>query len=399
MSESFLAYGRHQIDDDDIAAVVDVLKNGALTCGPKVDAFEAAFAAKVGAREAVVCSNGTTALHLAMMGLDIGPGDVVIVPTVTFLSTANGARMAGADVVFADVCPDTGLLTADTLEEAFGRAGQPVKAVLPVHLNGQCVDIESIERVSRAHGAAVVTDCCHALGATYKGALVGAPGDGQFEDMACFSLHPVKSIAMGEGGVVTMSDPDLAGRLRILRSQGMVRDPASWQQVESGFSEGSGAPNPWYYEMQELGYNYRATDLQCALGLSQLAKLDGFVARRRELAELYDRQFEAQLNSLVPVSRTHTAESAWHLYPVLIDFRSQGRDRAAVMADLAELGVGTQVHYIPVSSQPYYEKLYGKQRFSGAERYYERVLSLPIFPAMSDDDVERVVTCLGKVLR
>jgi len=399
MAETFLPYGRHQIDDDDIAAVVDVLKHGALTCGPKVDAFEAAFSAQVGAPESIVCSNGTTALHLAMMGLDIGPGDAVIVPTVTFLSTANAARMAGADVVFADVCPDTGLLIPDTLEDAFLRSRKPIKAVLPVHLNGQCGDIQSISAICREREVAVVTDCCHALGATYKPPLVGSPGNGQLEDMACFSLHPVKSIAMGEGGVVTTSDTQLAARLRILRSQGMMRDPADWQQADLAFAPSSGDANPWYYEMQELGYNYRATDLQCALGLSQLGKLDGFVARRREIASLYDRQIDARLNSAVPIPRTQAAESAWHLYPVLIDYKGLGKDRAAVMAELAALGVGTQVHYIPVSSQPYYERLYGKQRFAGAERYYERVLSLPIFPAMSDDDVTRVVDCLGKVLR
>lgn len=399
MAETFLPYGRHQIDDDDIAAVVDVLKHGALTCGPKVDAFEASFSAKVGTAESIVCSNGTTALHLAMMGLDIGPSDAVVVPTVTFLSTANAARMAGADVVFADVCPETGLMTAETLEEAFSRASQPVRAVLPVHLNGQCVDIQAISTVCRARDVAVVTDCCHALGATYKAPFAGSPGDGQFEDMACFSLHPVKSIAMGEGGVVTTSDAQLAARLRILRSQGMIRDPAEWQQADQAFAPTTGEANPWYYEMQQLGYNYRATDLQCALGLSQLGKLDGFVARRREIAALYDREIEARLNSAVPIPRTHAAESAWHLYPVLIDFKGLGKDRASVMAELAALGVGTQVHYIPVSSQPYYERLYGKQRFAGAERYYERVLSLPIFPAMSDEDVTRVVECLGKVLR
>ncbi|MFC4349676.1 UDP-4-amino-4,6-dideoxy-N-acetyl-beta-L-altrosamine transaminase [Kordiimonas lipolytica] len=399
MADTFLPYGRHQIDEDDIAAVVDVLRNGALTCGPQVEAFEQAFAHQVGASEAIVCSNGTTALHLAMIGLDVGPGDAVIVPTVTFLSTANAARMAGADVVFADVCPDTGLLTVETLKAAFARASSPIKAVLPVHLNGQCVDMEEISALCRAEGVAIVTDCCHALGASYKGSVTGAPGDGLFEDLACFSLHPVKSIAMGEGGVVTTSDSVLAARMRILRSQGMVRDPSAWQQAEAAFSPDSGEPNPWYYEMQELGYNYRATDLQCALGLSQLKKLGSFVARRREIAAIYDRQIEAHLNSVVPIPCTKLADSAWHLYPILIDFKAQKKDRATVMSELSALGVGTQVHYIPVSSQPYYEGLYGKQSFAGAERYYERVLSLPIFPAMSDDDVARVVECLGKILR
>ena len=390
-----IPYGRHQIDEDDIVAVAEVLRGGALTAGPKAEEFEKAFAKKIGAKEAVVCSNGTAALHLAAMAEGIGPGDVAIVPTLTFLSTANAVRMTGAEVLFADVDAETGLLTPETLKAAYGKAKGPVKAVLPVHLNGQCTNVAEIQLIATSNGSAIISDCCHALGAEYH--TGGRPGDGQFEDSACFSLHPVKSIAMGEGGMITTNDTTKAAHMRLLRSHDMKRDPSTWLAGESNFDL-NGKPNPWVYEMHELAYNYRAPDILCALGLSQLHKLDKFVARRREIAALYDGALASLGNVLKPVIRTAAAESAWHLYPVLIDFKSLAKDRAQLMRELLDKGVGTQVHYIPVSSQPYYEKRYGSQSFTGADKYYERVLSLPIFPGMSDDNVFEVVSALKSVL-
>lgn len=392
---SVLPYGRHQIGEDDIEAVVEVLRSGALTAGPKAAEFEKAFAAKIGAKEAVVCSNGTTALHLAVMAAELGPNDKAIVPTVTFLSTANAVRMTGANVVFADVHPDTGLLTEETLLEAYKTAGGPVKAVLPVHLNGQCAEMPLIAKVAADNNSVIITDCCHALGAEYANS--GRPGDGRYENLACFSLHPVKSIAMGEGGMVTTNDSAAAARMRLLRSHDMKRDPAEWVERDISFDE-QAEPNPWAYEMHELAYNYRAPDILCALGLSQLKRLDGFVSRRREIAALYDDALASAGNILRPIPRTPTAESAWHLYPVLIDFKACGKERSVVMKELMEKGVGTQVHYIPVSSQPYYRKRYGRQEFPGANSYFERVLSLPIFPAMSDRDVLDVVSALKATL-
>ena len=390
-----LPYGRHQLDDDDIAAVVDVLKNGALTCGPQIEAFERAFAAKVGAKEAIVCSNGTAALHMAALTVGLGVGDIAIVPTLTFLSTANAVRMTGADVVFADVDPETGLLTGETLRDAYARTGTRVKAVLPVHLNGQCADMEEISRIAAEHNSQIITDCCHALGAEYYSG--GAPGDGKFETLACFSLHPVKSIAMGEGGFVTTNNSEYAARIRHLRGHDMKRNAADWILDDMAFDQQGGA-NPWFYEMHELAYNYRATDMQCALGHSQLKKLDQFVARRREIAALYDTALKSLGNKLRPVAKTSLAASAWHLYPVLIDFAALGLERGPFMRELMAKGVGSQVHYIPVSSQPYYRDLYGQQAFAGAEAYYQRVLSLPIFPAMTDSDVLRVVAALETLL-
>ncbi len=395
LADNFLPYGRHFIDDADIAAVVDVLQNGPLTAGPKVEAFETAFAQKIGAKEAVVCANGTAALHLACLAAGLGEGDVAIVPAITFLATANAVRMTGAEVCFADVDPQTGLMTPETLADAQKRAQGKVKAVLPVHMNGQSEHMASIATFACENELTIIADCCHALGADYTEG--GKPGDGAFEAYGTFSLHPVKSIAMGEGGVVTSNSSEKAHMMRQLRGHAMEKDPAQWADASAG-TAADGGTNPWYYEMQMLAYNYRATDIQCALGLSQLAKLDDFVQRRRIIATLYDDRLERLSNRLQPVRRSVDCQSAWHLYPVLIDFDVVGKDRACVMKLLMDRGIGTQVHYAPVSNQPYYVERYGRQHLPGAERYYQSVLSLPIFPSMTEEDVERVVEALADCL-
>ena len=399
MSETglpFLAYGRQCIEDDNVAAVASVLREDRITTGPKVGAFEEAFAARVAARHAVACSSGTAGLHLAALALGLGEGDRVVVPSLTFLATANAVRYAGAEVAFADVDENTGLLNEAGLNGALGGGA---KAVFPVHMNGQCVDMEMVERRANEHGMAVVEDACHAIGARCLAAdgdpvPVGACRHGH---MAVFSLHPVKAIAMGEGGVVTTGDRRLHERLVRLRNHGIDREPKRLQHRELAFGA-EGSANPWYYEMDELGLNYRASDIHCALGLSQLAKLDRFLARRRELAERYDRSLAPLAPHVRPVPRVAGCESGWHLYVVLIDFDAVGVDRAALMRRLGERGVGTQVHYTPVHQQPYYRRRYGRLDLPGADRYYARCLSLPLFPAMTDGDVDRVVGALTEAL-
>lgn len=396
MADSFLPYGQHSIDEDDIEAVVDVLRHGALTCGPKISEFEQEFAAKVGAKEAVVVSNGTTALHLALLASGFKAGDTAIVPSLTFLSTANAVIMAGGHVQFADVCPQTGLMTLETMKAAMAKAeNKRIRAVLPVHLTGQMCDMPVIEPFARAKSLAIISDCCHALGAEYSSG--GRPGDGQYEDFACYSLHPVKSIAMGEGGVVTTNSASWAEKMRLLRSHDMRRSPDQFKRKEAAFDL-KGNPNPWFYEMHELAYNYRATDFQCALASSQLKKLGQFVTRRRQLADIYDGLLADISNMIVPNPRMCGSMSAWHLYAVQIDFAAFGIERGEVMRRLAEKGIGTQVHYIPVHTQPYYVDLYGEQKLPGAESYYENTLSLPLFPKMRDDDPERVITVLKEIL-
>lgn len=395
MTDDFLPYGRHSIDQADIDAVTDVLRNGALTCGPKISEFETAFAQYIGANEAVVCSNGTAALHLAVMAAGLAEGDIAVVPSITFLATANAVRMTGAEVCFADVDPDNGLMSVDGFKRAVAGSIKKPKAVLPVHMNGQSGEMAKIAEFARANDIKIITDCCHALGADYVGG--GKPGDGKFEDFGTFSLHPVKSIAMGEGGVVTTSDPEAAQRMRMLRGHAMEKTPEEWINTSEGHAD-SGGVNPWYYEMQFLAYNYRATDIQCALGLSQLKKLPDFIAKRRQVADWYDEHLTGVSNLLKPIDRSPQALSAWHLYPVKIDFAAAGMDRATVMEQLAAANIGTQVHYVPVSNQPYYTQRYGQQNLPGAEAYYRQVLSLPIFPDMTEDDVARVAAALRQIL-
>ena len=398
LAKPFLPYGRQLIEDDDVAAVAAVLKSDFLTTGPVVGAFEGAFAGRVGARHAVACSSGTAALHLAAMALDLGPGDAVIVPSLTFVATANAARFVGAEVVFADVDADSGLMPAENLGQALSRAGKAgarVKAVFPVHLNGQCVDMEAIAGLARKHDLRIVEDACHALGGAY-GRGDGAPpvGSCAHAEAAAFSFHPVKAIAMGEGGIVTTNDADLHSRLLRLRNHGLVREASGFENADLAL-DATGAPNPWYYEMPEPGFNYRASDIHCALGLSQLGKLDRFVAARDALVARYDAALAPLAPAIRPLSRTTAGRPAWHLYVVLIEFEAIGRERSAVMSRLREAGVGSQVHYLPVHLQPYYRKRYGALALPGAERYYARALSLPLFPDMSEQDVDRVVAALA----
>ncbi|HEX8569911.1 MAG TPA: UDP-4-amino-4,6-dideoxy-N-acetyl-beta-L-altrosamine transaminase [Caulobacteraceae bacterium] len=387
-----LPYGRHLIEDDDVAAVTAALRSEMIAHGPRVGAFETALAASVGAAEAVACSSGTAALHLALAGLDVGPGDLCVVPSITFLATATAALFCGADVVFADVDPATGLMTAETLAQALGRAPKPARVVLPVHLGGRLCDMAAISAVARADGALLVEDAAHALGSRGPD---GSAGDCALSDAATFSFHPVKTIACGEGGAVTTNDAKRAQRMRRLRNHAVVKegftDPTLSLDTE-------GRANPWSYEQNELGFNYRMNELEAALGLSQLGKLARFAARRSELARLYDAALAplAPVLTLVPPGPGQSA--SLHLYVVRIDFAAAGATRAALMRSLAEEGIGTQVHYIPLHRQPYFRRRYGEQRLPGADAWYEQVLALPLFPAMRDEDVARVAEALTRRL-
>ncbi|NJL50248.1 MAG: UDP-4-amino-4,6-dideoxy-N-acetyl-beta-L-altrosamine transaminase [Blastochloris sp.] len=389
IADGFLPYGRQTIEDDDVATVAAALRAKMLTTGPLVEAYEAAFAEATGAAHAVACNSGTAALHLAVLALGLGPGDVAIVPSLTFLATANAVRMTGADVLFADVDAETGLMTAETFTAALRRAGDArVRAVIPVHLNGQLCELADIRDVAQERGIAIVEDACHALGIDRAGAA-------EHGGLACFSTHPVKAIATGEGGVVTTIDTRAAARMRRLRSHGMVREPAAFENRDLGF-EGDTA-NPWYYEMPEIGWNYRLPDVLCALGLSQLRKLERFQKRRREIAVLYDRLLAPLAPTLRPVPRTRP--HGLHLYAVLIDFAALGMSRGAIMTELRARGIGTQVHYVPVHHQPYYRHRYGAVPLPGADAYYARCLSLPLFPLMGVPDVQRVADALAVVFR
>jgi len=392
VTSSFLPYGRQTIEDDDVAAVAAALRSEFLTTGPAVERFEEAFADATGAAEAVACNSGTAALHLACLGLDLGPADTAVVPAITFVSTANAVRMTGAKVVFADVDTDTGLMTPETLHAALARsaaAGCRPRAVLPVHLNGQTCDMAGLAIVAESAGLSVIEDACHALGIPDVGAT-------RHSEMACFSTHPVKAIATGEGGVVTTANTSLAKQLRKLRSHGMTRDADEFAMRDLAFDDE--ALNPWYYEMHDFGWNYRMPDVLCALGLSQLQKLERFIRRRKDIATLYDRLLAPLAPALRPVPHGNMPHG-WHLYAVLVDFAGIGITRRRFMEALRADGIGTQVHYIPVNRQPYYRRHAGDVALPGADAYYARCLSLPCYPALTDCDVHRVVHSVETAVR
>ena len=399
---SVLPYGRQDVDQADIDAVTAVLRGDWLTQGPAVEAFEGALRERTGAAHAVSCANGTAALHLAALALGLGPGDAVVVPAVTFLATANAARYVGAEVAFADVDPATGLMGPEQAEAAMeraARAGWRVRALAPVHFAGQTADMAGLGVLADRHGLAVIEDACHAIGSVdvRPDGRALPVGSNAFGTLTAFSFHPVKTIAAGEGGAVTTNDLRLAARLRRMRNHGMERDPAAFEDREAAFDE-SGSANPWYYEMAEPGFNYRLTDIHSALALSQLGRLDAFVERRRRLMELYAERLAPLAPLVRPADRVPWCRPAWHLCAVRIDFAAAGRTRARVMADLRARGIGSQVHYIPVHRQPYWRERCGDLALPGADAHYAQTLSLPLFPAMADADVDRVATVLAETL-
>ena len=364
----FIPYGRQTIDDDDIAAVAEALRSDFLTTGPRVAAFEEAVASFCGARHGVAVNSGTAALHCAMHALGIGPGDEVLVPPITFAATANAVLYCGGDPVFVDV--DPGTLLMDPAAAAAAVTGR-TKAIVAVDYAGQPCDWDALRAVADRHGLALVADACHAISATYKGRSVGT-----LADVSCFSFHPVKHVTTGEGGMAVTADAGLAERMRSFRTHGITADPKARE-----------AAGTWYYEMVELGFNYRITDIQCALGLSQLAKLPAWIDRRRALAAMYA-EVLAGIDGVEPLALRPEVEHAWHLYVVRVD----AARRADVFARLREAGIGVNVHYVPVHLHPYYrrERGTGPGLCPVAEAAYGGLISLPMWPGMQDEDVARV---------
>ncbi|MEZ5357634.1 MAG: UDP-4-amino-4,6-dideoxy-N-acetyl-beta-L-altrosamine transaminase [Candidatus Zixiibacteriota bacterium] len=403
MSEqTFLPYGRQHIIESDIAEVASVLQSDWLTQGPKIPEFEHALADRLNAKEAVVCTSGTAALHLCMLALGIGEGDAIITTPNTFAASANCARYVGAQVRFADINPNSGLIDIEQIQRILEQdSSGRIKAIVPVHFAGQPVDLPAIYELAKKHGAAVVDDACHAIGATYKhdGAeytIGGSP----HADMTVFSFHPVKHVATGEGGAITTDSPELAERLRLFRSHGITREGCILTELSHN---DDGIPNPWYYEMQELGYNYRMSDLQAALGIKQLERLPASLERRREIASQY-RQLIGRTftgGEVLPLVTFQNRSHAYHLFVVKIDFAGLGTNRAVVMNRLRVKGIGTQVHYIPVHLLPYYRRECGTGPgyLPKAEKYYAQALSLPMYPELTDEDIHRVVDELAVALR
>ncbi len=380
-----IPYGKHFLDEDDIHVVVDVLRHGWLTQGPKVEEFEAAIAARVGTRYAVAVSSGSAALHIACMASGAGKNDTVVTTPNTFVASANCAVYVGATPQFSDIDPAT--LNLDPAKLAAKCAElKRVKAIIPVHFAGLPCDMPAIRKIADQFGSVVIEDAAHALGATYdNGKPVGCCA---YSDMTIFSFHPVKIIATGEGGMVTTNSEALYRSLLRLRGHGITKGNDPFQYPDQAYTDG--AVNPWYYEMRELGFNYRLTDVQCALGISQFNKLDRFLARRRELALRYDRIF-AETPHITPTQRAGRSFSAHHLYAVRINFKNAGRSRACFMRELIARNITCQVHYIPLHYHPYYRTNgHRNDSFPVAEQYYEQALSLPLYYGLSDADQDYV---------
>jgi UDP-4-amino-4,6-dideoxy-N-acetyl-beta-L-altrosamine transaminase len=379
-----IPYGRQDISDDDIAAVVAVLRSDFLTQGPLVPRFEAAVAAHVGAAHAVAVNSATSALHIACMALGLGPGDVLWTVPNTFVASANCALYCGAAVDFVDIDPLRWTMCpralAEKLETA-AAAGHLPKVIVPVHLCGQSADMAEIARLARAYGVKVIEDASHSIGATHEGRPVG---DCRYSDITVFSFHPVKIITTAEGGLATTQDARLARAMELARSHGITRDPGEMTHAPDG---------PWYYQQVTLGYNYRMTEMQAALGLSQMDRLGAFVARRRDLAARYDRMLGNL--PLVRPAPPDDVQSAWHLYVVRVD---AARHRA-VFDSLRADGIGVNLHYIPVHTQPYYRALgFAPGQFPQSEAYYAEAISIPLYAGLSDADQDKVVAALGRAL-
>ncbi len=377
---TLIPYSRHQVDKEDIDAVVDVLTSDWLTTGPKVDEFETAIAGFTGTQHAVAVSNGTSALHCAAYAAGIGPGDEVIVPAITFAASANCAAALGAKPVIVDVQPDTLLIDPDKIEKCVSSR---TKAVIAVDYAGQPCDYDALREIKKKHGLFIIGDSCHALGARYKQTPIG-----QLADMTVFSFHPVKPITTGEGGMIVTNHIDLAEKMQRFRNHGIDSDLHQRNRQKT-----------WIYEVTDLGFNYRISDFQCALGLSQLSKLEGWHQRRRTIARQYDNAFRAN-EQIRPLASRPDVDHAYHLYVVKLERPDKQHDRTKIFTALRKQGIGVNVHYIPLNLQPFYQERFGACRGQcpAAEAAYEKILSLPIFPAMTDQDVGFIIQTLNKAV-
>lgn len=380
MRDSYLPYGKQWIEEDDIDAVIKVLKSDYLTTGPTIACFEQEVAEYVGAKHAVAFSNGTAALHAACFAAGVSEGDEVITTPITFAASANCIRYVGGTVVFADIKEDT--YNIDPLE--IERNITPMtKAIIPVHFTGQPVQLDEIHAIAKKHNLIVIEDAAHALGAEYKGKKIGA-----LSDMTMFSFHPVKHITTGEGGVITTNNEHFYKKLLQFRTHGITRNLKSLP----------GKDGPWYYDMQFLGYNYRMTDIQAALGISQMSKLDGFVARRREIAKMYNEAFKGSKLIITPKQHLE-GSSSWHLYIIQLNLAKINATRKDIFEALIVQNIGVNVHYIPVHTLSYYQELgYKKGSMPKAEELYEAIITLPLFPKMSNVDVQDVIQAVTMVL-
>lgn len=372
----YIPYGRQCIEQDDIDAVVEVLRSDYVTTGPAVTDFEKAVAEYTGAKYAVAVANGTAALHVACLAAGLKKGDEVITTPITFAASANCALYCGATPVFADIEADTYNIDPAEIEK---KITERTKAIIAVHFTGQPCKMDEIHAIAKKHNLLVIEDAAHALGADYKGKKIGS-----ISDMTTFSFHPVKHITTGEGGMITTNNKELYERLVLFRSHGITRNEEMMTKNEGG----------WYYEQLDLGYNYRITDIQCALGISQMKKLDRFVARRREIAARYDKAF-AEIENIITPKQEEGCNNSWHLYVIQV----VNKERKEVFDRLRANNIGVNVHYIPVYKHPYYqENGYREVCCKNGEQYYERAISLPMYPLLSDEEQDYVIEMVKNIV-
>lgn len=380
MSNKFIPYGRQWIDEEDIQAVVEVLRSDYLTTGPKIEEFEQKFAEYVGVKYAVAISNGTAALHAACFAAGIGKGDEVITTPITFAASANCVLYCSGKPVFADIDPQTYNIDPEEIRK---RITSKTKAIIPVHFTGQLCDMDEINKIAKEHNLIVIEDAAHALGADYNGKKVGS-----ISDMTTFSFHPVKHITTGEGGMIATNDEGFYKKLLLFRSHGITRDQELLYNQEEGH---------WYYEQLSLGYNYRITDIQCALGNSQLKKIEQFVNRRRKIAGKYNEAFKGLEEVIIPYEG-EISNSSWHLYVIKLQLEKIKVGRKEIFDAFKIENIGVNVHYIPVYYFPYYQGLgYKKGLCPNSESLYESIITLPLYPQMSDGDIEDVIKAVYKV--
>lgn len=379
-------YGKQSVDQNDIDAVIEVLKSDYLTQGPAIEKFEKYVAEYCGAKYAVAVCNATSALHIACLAAGLGKGDVLWTSPITFTASANCGRYCGADVDFVDIDPVTYNMSIEELEKKLANTEVKPKVVVPVHLAGQSCEMDKIYELSKKYGFTILEDASHAIGADYKDTKVGSC---KYSDMTVFSFHPVKIVTTGEGGMVLTNDKDLYDKLVLYRSHGITRDEKLMTKQSDG---------PWYYQQVDLGFNYRITDMQAALGYSQMQKVDKFVARRRELAARYDELLKDIPIVKLPCQNKDTA-SSWHLYVLRVDFKKVGKTKEQVFGEMREKDVCLNLHYIPVHTQPYYQNLGFKDGdFPSSEMYYEEAFTLPLYYSLTNEQQDIVVNALKEVL-
>jgi len=392
MLKRFLPYSRQNIDSSDIKNVIQVLKSDFITQGPNINRFEKEFAKYVGAKYAVSCATGTAALHLSCLALGINSNSRLATTSITFVASANCGEFLGANIYLADIDKDTYCMSPTSLEKLLKK--NKIDVVIPVHMSGHSSDMEKILKLKKKYNFKIIEDSCHALGGKYNNHKIGSC---KYSDISTFSFHPVKPITTGEGGMITTNDKKIYEQLLIYRTHGIIKDQKKFLNKKNAFDKKN--VNRWYYEMIDLGYNYRLTDIQSALGLSQLKKLDKFTFKRNNIAKKYDEAFKKNKYITTPKIRKNV-EHAYHLYTILINFKKIGKTRNEIMTELFKHKIGTQVLYIPLYKQPYYDNKYkfNIKNFKNSEYYYDHALSIPIFPDLKIKEQNYIINTINKVI-